>query len=130
MKNRYGFGKTVGMSFEAALKKVGEELAKEGFGILTEIDVQATLKKKLDADMRPYRILGACNPPFAHRAIGAEPTIGLLLPCNVVVREDESGKVQVEFMDPDVMVQLIDKPEVHAVAAEVSARLRRVCEAV
>jgi len=130
MKNRYGFGKTVDMSFEVALKKVGEELAKEGFGILTEIDVQATLKKKLDADMRPYRILGACNPPFAHRAIGAEPTIGLLLPCNVVVREDESGKVQVEFMDPDVMVQLIDKPEVHAVAAEVSARLRRVCEAV
>ncbi len=130
MQNRYGFGKAVDMSFEAALKKVSEELAKEGFGILTEIDVQATLKKKLDADMRPYRILGACNPPFAHRAIGAEPTIGLLLPCNVVVREDESGKVQVEFMDPDVMVQLIDKPEVHAVAAEVSARLRRVCEAV
>jgi uncharacterized protein (DUF302 family) len=130
MKNRYGFGKTVDMSFEAALKKVSEELAKEGFGILTEIDVQATLKKKLDADMRPYRILGACNPPFAHRAIGAEPTIGLLLPCNVVVREDDSGKVQVEFMDPDVMVQLIDKPEVHAVAAEVSAGLRRVCEAV
>jgi uncharacterized protein (DUF302 family) len=130
MKNRYGFGKAVELDFEAALKKVTEELAKEGFGILTEIDVQATLKKKLNADMRPYRILGACNPPFAQRAIGAEPTIGLLLPCNVVVREDDAGKVQVEFMDPDVMVQLIDKPEVHAVAAEVGSRLRRVFAAL
>jgi uncharacterized protein (DUF302 family) len=130
MENRYGFGKTVDIDFEAALKKVAEELAREGFGILTEIDVQATLKKKLDADMPPYRILGACNPPFAHRAISAEPSIGLLLPCNVVVRQDAAGKVLVEFMDPDVMVQLIDKPEVHAVAAEVRARLQRVFAAI
>ena len=130
MKNRYGFGKTVDMDFKAALKKVGEELAKEGFGILTEIDVQATLKKKLNADMPPYRILGACNPPFAQRAISAEPSIGLLLPCNVVVREDDSGKVQVEFMDPDVMVQLVDRPEVHGIAAEVRARLQRAFNAL
>jgi len=130
MENRYGFGKTVDIDFDAALKKVAEELAKEGFGILTEIDVQATLKKKLDADMPPYRILGACNPPLAHRAISAEPSIGLLLPCNVVVRQDASGKVQVEFMDPDVMVQLIDKPEVHGIAAEVRARLQRVFAAI
>jgi len=130
MENRYGFGKTVDIDFDAALKKVAEELAREGFGILTEIDVQATLKKKLNADMPPYRILGACNPPFAHRAISAEPSIGLLLPCNVVVRQDAAGKVQVEFMDPDVMVQLIDKPEVHGIAAEVRERLQRVFAAL
>jgi len=130
MKNRYGFGKTVDLDFESALKKVGEELAKEGFGILTEIDVQATLKKKLNADMPPYRILGACNPPFAHRAISAEPTIGLLLPCNVVVRQDDAGKVQVEFMDPEVMVQLVDRPEVQGIAAEVRERLQRAFAAI
>jgi len=130
MQNRYGFGKAVDMDFDSALKKVGDELAKEGFGILTEIDVQATLKKKLNAEMRPYRILGACNPPFAQRAIAAEPSIGLLLPCNVVVREDEAGKVQVEFMDPGLMVQLIDKPEVHGIAADVRARLQRVFAAL
>jgi len=130
MKNRYGFGKTVDLDFESALKKVGEELAKEGFGILTEIDVQATRKKKLNADMPPYRILGACNPPFAHRAISAEPTIGLLLPCNVVVRQDDAGKVQVEFMDPEVMVQLVDRPEVQGIATEVRERLQRAFAAI
>ncbi len=130
MKNRYGFGKTVDLDFESTLKKVGEELAKEGFGILTEIDVQATLKKKLGADMPPYRILGACNPPFAHRAISAEPTIGLLLPCNVVVRQDDAGKVQVEFMDPEVMVQLVDRAEVQGIAAEVRERLQRAFAAI
>jgi uncharacterized protein (DUF302 family) len=130
MNNRYGFGKQVELDFETALKKVIEELGKEGFGVLTEIDVQATLKKKLNADVRPYRILGACNPPFAQRALAAEPSIGLLLPCNVVVREDEAGKVQVEFMDPEVMVQLVDRPEVHGIAAEVRQRLQRALAAV
>jgi uncharacterized protein (DUF302 family) len=130
MQNRYGFGKAVDLDFESALKRVGEELAREGFGILTEIDVQATLKKKLGADMRPYRILGACNPPFAHRAIGAEATIGLLLPCNVVVREDEAGRVQVEFLDPGIMAQLTDSPAMRDIAVEVGARLRRVFSAL
>jgi uncharacterized protein (DUF302 family) len=130
MKCKYGFGKTVSLDFDAAVRKVTEELAKEGFGVLTEIDVQATLKKKLGHDMPPYKILGACNPPFAHRVLTAEPSIGLLLPCNVVVRQDDAGKVQVEIMDPDVMVPLVDRPEVKPVASEVKSRLERVLAAV
>ena len=130
MNKRYGFGKTVDLDFDSALKKVTDELGKEGFGVLTEIDVQATLKKKLNEDMRPYRILGACNPPFAHRALTAEPEIGLLLPCNVVVRQDDSGKVRVEFMDPNAVLNLVDRPEVHALAGEVRQRLQRVLAAI
>ncbi len=130
MKTRYGFGKTVELDFESALKKVTDELGKEGFGVLTEIDVQATLKKKLNEEMPPYRILGACNPPFAHRALTAEPEIGLLLPCNVVVRQDEAGKVRVEFMDPNAVLELVDRPEVHELAAEVRDRLQRVLAAM
>jgi uncharacterized protein (DUF302 family) len=130
MQHKYGFGKTVALGFDAAVERVTQELAKEGFGILTEIDVQATLKKKLGHDMPPYKILGACNPPFAHRALTAEPSIGLLLPCNVVVRKDEAGEVQVEFMDPDAVLQLVDRPEIVSLAAEVKARLRRVLAAV
>jgi uncharacterized protein (DUF302 family) len=130
MQNRYGFGKTVEAGFEPAVKKVTDELAKEGFGVLTEIDVQATLKKKLGHDMPPYKILGACNPPFAHRALMAEPSIGLLLPCNVVVRQDDAGKVHVEIMDPDAMLGLVDRPEVAPLAAEVKSRLQRVLAAV
>ena len=126
MQNKYGFGKAVDLSFDAALTRVTEELQKEGFGILTEIDVAATLKKKLNQDLPPYRILGACNPPLAYRALSAEPTIGLLLPCNVVVRQDDQGSVHVEFMDPIGVLNLVDRPEVESLAKEVRQRLDRV----
>jgi uncharacterized protein (DUF302 family) len=126
--NRYGFGKTVSTTFDQAIARVTEGLAKEGFGVLSDIDVAGTMKKKLDHDMPPYRILGACNPGFARRAIEAEPTIGLLLPCNVVVRQDAAGAVRVEFMDPGMMSQLVDSKDIEPVAAEVRARLQRVME--
>jgi uncharacterized protein (DUF302 family) len=130
MQNAYGFGKTVDLAFDAAVERVTAELAKEGFGILTEIDVKATLKKKLDADVRPYRILGACNPPFAKRALEAEPTVGLLLPCNVTVREDEAGRIHVDFMDPGVMSQMTANPDLAKVAGEVRQKLQRVMNAL
>jgi len=98
--------------------------------VLTDIDVAATLKKKLNQDMPPYRILGACNPPLAHRALVAEPSIGLLLPCNVVVRQDDAGKVQVEFMDPNAVLDLVNKAEVHQLAGEVRQKLERVMQAL
>ena len=130
MSTQYGFGKAVASSFDAAVEKVTQELQKEGFGVLTDIDVAATLKKKLNQDMPPYRILGACNPPLAHRALVAEPSIGLLLPCNVVVRQDDAGKVQVEFMDPNAVLDLVNKPEIHQLASEVRQKLERVMQAL
>ena len=130
MQNKYGFGKTVALDFDAAIAKVTAELQKEGFGILTEIDVAATLKKKLDHDMPPYRILGACNPPFAKRAVTAEPEIGLLMPCNVVVRGDAAGATHVEFLDPGMMGQMTDNPEVGALGREVQEKLKRVMNAL
>ena len=130
MSNQYGFGKTVSLPFESALTNVTDELRKEGFGVLTEIDVKATMKKKLNAEMRPYRILGACNPTLALRALTADPQIGLLLPCNVVVREDGSGVVHVEFMDPSAVLQLVDRAEVAQLATEVKQRLERVMAAL
>lgn len=130
MNNAYGFGKTVELAFDPAVQRVTQELQKEGFGVLTEIDVAATLKKKLNADIPPYRILGACNPPLAHRALTVEPQIGLLLPCNVVVRQDEAGKVYVEFMDPNAVLELVNKPEITQLAGEVRQRLERVMAAL
>jgi uncharacterized protein (DUF302 family) len=126
----YGFGKTVATGFDAAVEKVTEALQKEGFGVLTDIDVAATIKQKLDRDMPPYRILGACNPPLAHQALEAEPAIGLLLPCNVVVRRDETGAVRVEVMDPIAVLRLVDNPAVAELAGEVKKRLERVLEAL
>lgn len=126
MTAKYFFGKTVRTSYEDTLKLATEALAKEGFGVLTEIDVAATLKKKLGKDMPPYKILGACNPQFAHRAIEAEPQIGTLLPCNVVVRVDGRGKTIVEIMDPKAVLQLVDRPEIAPIAAQVRESLERV----
>jgi uncharacterized protein (DUF302 family) len=130
MKNKYGFGKKVSYTFEVAIETVKKELEKEGFGVLSEIDVSATMKKKLDKDMPPYKILGACNPQFAHRTLEAEPSIGLLLPCNVVVRQDAQNQVHVEFMDPYAVLDLVENKEVSVVATEVRARLQKVMAAL
>lgn len=130
MQIKYGFGTAVSVPFPEAIERVTQALQKEGFGILSDIDVAATLKKKLNQDMPPYRILGACNPPLAHRALTAEPAIGLLLPCNVVVRQEDSGQVRGEFMDPNAVLDLVDKPEITQLAGEVRGKLERVMQSL
>lgn len=117
-------------TFDEAVEKVTEELKKEGFGILTEIDVQATLKKKLDVDFRNYRILGACNPPFAYRSVQAEAAIGILLPCNVVVQELEEGRIEIDIIDPLVAMQVVENKAMEAIATEIHTKLEKVINAL
>lgn len=124
----YGFTTTItGLSFDEAIVKTTAALKTEGFGILSDIDVQRAMKEKLGQDMPPYRILGACNPPLAHQALQVVPDIGLLLPCNVLVRELTPGQVVVGFLDPQIMVGLVGRPEVKLIADSAEQRLRRVC---
>ncbi|MGD8639262.1 MAG: DUF302 domain-containing protein [Gammaproteobacteria bacterium] len=122
----YGFSISMKGSMDDVVNKVTEALKTEGFGVLTEIDVQATLKKKIDVDRKPYKILGACNPQLANEAINAEPDIGLLLPCNVVVREEDDGSMTVAFMDPAAVMNLTDNSTVHELAPQVRSRLEKV----
>lgn len=126
---KYGFSKTTDYSFEQAIEKVTEELKKEGFGILTTIDVKETLKKKIDVDFKKYTILGACNPSIAHKALQTEEELGLLLPCNVIVYEKDNKSV-VSIFDPMLMTHVIDNVEMQPIAAEVQEKLKRVFEAV
>ena len=131
MRTPYGFGITIALPYDRAVERTREALAAEGFGVLTEIDVRATLRKKLDVDFRPYVILGACNPPLAHRALAAEPEIGLLLPCNVVVHEgDTPGTSVVSALDPVAALSLTGNREIAPLANEVRERLERVLRSV
>lgn len=122
----YGFNVQVTCGFDEAVERATEALKSEGFGVLTEIDVKATLKKKIDVDRRPYKILGACNPVLANQALDADPDIGLLLPCNVVVREEEDGAVTVAFMDPAAVLALVDRSDIEQLAELVRAKLEKV----
>ena len=130
MSQPYVFGKVVAMSYEQAVERATHALAAEGFGVLTEIDVAATLKKKLGKDIPAYKILGACNPQLADRAITVEPAIGALLPCNVVVRRTPEHETRVEIMDPSAVLAMVDNPAIAGIAGEVRARLARVLDAL
>jgi uncharacterized protein (DUF302 family) len=126
----YCFAKTVTLAFEQTVEKVTEALKKEGFGIITEIDIKETLKKKLDVEFGKYRILGACNPRFAYKALQAEPRIGVFLPCNVIVRDLGDGKTEVAAINPMENMRAVNKPELGELASEVESKLRSVVESV
>lgn len=126
----YYFSKTLDTTFEDAIEKTTEALKEEGFGVLTEIDIKATLKKKLDVDFRKYQILGACNPPLAHKALTAEDQIGLMLPCNVIVQEHENGAVEVSAVDPVASMQAIENDELGEVAQKVRDLLKKVIDSL
>ena len=126
----YYFSKTINLSFDDAIARVTEELKKEGFGVLTEIDVKATMKKKLDIDFRNYRILGACNPPFAHQALLAEDKIGTMLPCNVIVQELTPGAVEVAAIDPVASMSAVNNPGLAEIGMQVRAKLQKVVESL
>jgi uncharacterized protein (DUF302 family) len=125
---QYYFNKIVQMTFEETIEKVTEELKKEGFGVLTEIDVKAALKKKIDVDFRKYRILGACNPSYAHKALLAEDKIGTMLPCNVIVQERDDGKIEVAAIDPIASMQSVQNESLGDIAVAVQAKLKKVIE--
>lgn len=129
MTKVYGFGIDLHMPYEEAMTATTEALKAEGFGVLATIDVQQTLREKLGAEMEQYTILGACNPPLAHRALSTEREIGLLLPCNVVVRATETGS-RVDIADPEAMMSIVDNPAVESVASEARQKLQRVVEAL
>ena len=126
----YYFNKKVSDSFDDAIVRVTEELKKEGFGILSEIDVQGALKKKLDVDFKKYRILGACNPPFAYKALQQEDKIGTMMPCNVIVEENEDGSVEVSAVDPEASMQAVQNQSLADIAHEVSAKLKKVIDSL
>ena len=125
---QYYFSKTMNTSFDDAIQKVTEALKAEGFGILTEIDIKATLKKKLDVDFYNYKILGACNPPFAYKALLAEDKIGTMLPCNVIVQEKITGQVEISAVDPAASMQAIENKALNDIATEIRDRLQKVIE--
>lgn len=127
---KYYFSKSISGDFNATIEKVTVELKKEGFGVLTEIDVQETLKKKLDVDFKKYMILGACNPTFAYRALQAEDKIGVMLPCNIIVEEQANGKVEVSAVNPVASMQAIENPELISIANQISEKLRKVIDAI
>jgi uncharacterized protein (DUF302 family) len=126
----YGYCRRVELPMAQAIERVTETLQENGFGVLCDIDVKVTLKKKLDLDVRPYRILGACNPPLAHQALSAEPNVGLLMPCNVVVYEDEDGATQVASVDVEKLLGVVGRPELAGIAGDVNARLRASIDAI